>query len=223
LTDAAGSEVGVPARADAGVNARLEWTSVPRWPPSELPAAASYLACWFGDAARTRTRELLAGADPRVPVRMAGFAAVWDAGAEAELRRLMSDCVTGARIVLAGPESIVMRAMAVARQFGAATDELVPVAIEAAGPAGPAGPPGPAGRAGAEHPTAAEDIHRGYVSGVAGRRVFCAACRRSFDAVAAIGGIVACTGCAAELIVDYRFSRPHAAYFGWPAGLDLHR
>jgi hypothetical protein len=147
---------------------------------------------------------------------MAGFA-VWDAGAEAQLRRLIDECRMGVRIVLVGPESIVMRAMSVARQFGAATDELVPVAIEAAGPAGPAGPAeaGEAGEAG--------DIHRGYISGIAGRRVFCAACRRSFDAVAAIGGMVACQGCAAELIVDYRFSRPHAAYFGWPAGLDLHR
>ena len=38
-----------------------------------------------------------------------------------------------------------------------------------------------------------------------------------------MGGIVTCPGCATPLIVDHRFSRPHAAYFGWPAGLDLHR
>lgn len=184
-------------------SARLEWTSVPCWPSPELPAAASYLACWFGDAARSRVQALLAGADPGVPVRTAGLADRWDDAVEAELRRLIGECRMGVRIVLAGRESIVMRSAAVARQLGAGTDELVPIAIE-----------------GAE---AAEVVQGGYVSGIAMRRVFCAPCRLTFDAVAAIGGTAACPGCAAELIVDYRFSRPHAAYFGWPTGLDLHR
>jgi hypothetical protein len=181
-------------------SARLEWTSVPRWTPPELPAAASYLACWFGDEAGRRARALLAGAGPDVPVRIAGFADRWDTEAEAGLRRLIGACHTGVRIILAGPESIVMRSLAVARELGATDEELVPVAIEAVA-AGPGG----------------------YITGLAGRRIFCAGCRSSFDAVAALGSTVACPGCAAELFVDRRFSRPHAAYFGWPAGLDLHQ
>jgi dimethylamine monooxygenase subunit C len=188
-------------------HARLEWTSVPRWPSPELPAAASYLVCWFGNAASSRVRELLSGADPGSPVRMAGFAAQWDATVEAELRRLIGACHTGVRIILAGPESMVMRSMAVARQLGASDEELVPVAIEAPGTA-----EGITARGAGE-----------YITGITERRVFCADCRRSFDAVAAIGGRTRCPGCAAALIVDSRFSRPHAAYFGWPAGLDLHQ
>jgi len=208
-------------------SARLDWTSVPRWPAPELPAAASYLACWFGDEAGRRVRALLGGADPGVPARTAGFADRWDADAEAELRRLIGDCLAGVRIILAGPESIVMRAVAVARQFEATDEELVPVAIDAPDAqlkitARSAERQAPAGHeAGTGAGTGA--ANGGYVSGIAGRRVFCAACRRSFDAVAAIGGSATCPECAAELIVDKRFSRPHAAYFGWPAGLDLHQ
>jgi hypothetical protein len=212
-------------------SARLEWTSVPRWPSAELPAAASYLACWFGDLARPRIQELLAAADPGVPVRLAGFADRWDADAEEELLRLVGGCLAGVRIILAGPESIVMQAMAVARQLGASDEELLPVAIDARNvpvkitarsaerPAPPEAPP----EAPSEVPPEAGAANGGYVSGVAGRRVFCAACRRSFDAVAAIGGSATCPECAAELIVDKRFSRPLAAYFGWPSGLDLHQ
>jgi hypothetical protein len=62
-----------------------------------------------------------------------------------------------------------------------------------------------------------------YVAETAARRVFCADCRVPFDAFAALGDVVTCPGCAAALTVDHRFSRAHAAYFGWPAGLDLHR
>ena len=46
---------------------------------------------------------------------------------------------------------------------------------------------------------------------------------QAVHAVAALGGVVACPGCHAGLVVDHRFSRAHAAYFGWPARLDLHR
>jgi len=209
------------------VSARLDWTSAPRWPAPELPAAASYLACWFGDAARPGVQALLAGAGAGVPVRLAGFADRWDGGTEAELRRLIGECHTGVRIILAGPEAIVLRSMALAGQLGASAEELVPVAIEAAAApekitarSAERGLPDQAeAQAGAE----ARAVDGWYVSGIAGRRVFCAACRRSFDAVAAIGGMVSCPGCAAELIVDSRFSRPHASFFGWPAGLDLHQ
>jgi hypothetical protein len=214
-------------------SARLEWTSVPRWTSPELPAAASYLVCWFGTEAGRRARALLARADPGVPRRMAGFADRWDAAAEAELRRLLGECHTGVRIVLAGPESIVMRSVAVARQLGASDEELVPVAIEATDDAHAAGAAGTTGTTdttgteitarSAERLPPAESVRGEYVSGIAERRVFCAPCRLAFDAVAAIGGTTTCPGCAAELIVDYRFSRPHAAYFGWPTGLDLHR
>jgi hypothetical protein len=202
-----------------GETDRLRWTSVPRWSPAELPAAASYLACGFGEAGEHKARALLAGADPGVPARTAVFAARWDAAAEAELRRLIAGCLAGVRIILAGPESLVMRAAAEARRLGAVSEELVLVATEAREPAGRAGPA----------PVAAEASGRaglpdgGYVTGPAARRVFCAACRESFDADAALRAVVTCPGCGAGLIVDYRFSRPHAAYFGWPAGLDLHR
>jgi hypothetical protein len=199
----------------------LEWTSVPRWPSPELPPAASYLACWFGDEAGRQARALLAGADPGVPVRTAAFADRWDDATETELRRLIGECRMGVRIVLAGPESIVMRSVAVARQLGASDQELVPVAIEATRTSDTTDAEITA--RGAERSTPAEAETGGYIVGTAGRRVFCAGCRSSFDAVAAIRGTVACPGCAAELIVDYRFSRPHAAYFGWPTGLDLHR
>ncbi|HEY0938286.1 MAG TPA: dimethylamine monooxygenase subunit DmmA family protein [Trebonia sp.] len=175
--------------SEAGAD-RLRWTSVPRWPAPELPAAASYLACGFGDAGERAFRALLAEADPAVPVRTAVFAAHWDPAAEAGLRRLVGDSRTGVRIILAGPESMVLRAAAVARQRGAASEELVLVATESAGQ---------------------------YVAGPAARRVFCAACRAPFDARAALGEVVTCPGCQAGLIVDCRFSRPHAAYFGWPA------
>lgn len=198
-------------------SACLEWTSVPRWPFPELPAAASYLACWFGDEAAPRVRALLAGADRGAPVRMAAFPQRWDDAAEAELRRLIGECRMGVRIVLAGPESLVMRSVAIARQLGASDEELLPVAIEAATDATGV----KITARSAERPGRGPSVT--YVAGVTQRRVFCAPCRLTFDAVAAIGGTTACPGCAAELIVDYRFSRAHAAYFGWPAGLDLHR
>jgi hypothetical protein len=191
----------VPDQTDGD---RLRWTSVPRWTEPRLPAAASYLACWFGDAGERRARALLQGADPAVPVRTAAFAAGWDPATEETLRGLVRACFSGVRIILAGPEAVVLRAAAVARQLGAVTEELVLVPTEIA--------------AGDASPDAA-----GYVSGPAGRRVFCAGCRAAFDTVAALGGRVTCPGCAAGLTVDHRYSRAHAAYFGWPAGLDLHR
>jgi hypothetical protein len=187
----------VPNRTD---DDRLRWTSVPRWTAPALPAAASYLACSFGDAGERLTRDLLAGADPDVPVRSAAFAADWDSAAEDALRRLVGMSFSGVRIILAGPEAAVLRAAALARELGAASEELVLASTEAAATSG-----------------------SGYVSGAADRRVFCAACRAAFDAVAALGDRVTCPGCAAELTVDRRFSRAHAAYFGWPSGLDLHR
>lgn len=202
---------------------RLRWTSVPRWTAAELPAAASYLACCFGDAGQQRAGDLLATADPGVPVRTAVFAAGWDAATAAEVGRLVGDCYAGVRIILAGPESAVMSAAAVARGLGAAGEELVLVATELPGGGAPAkgehdtGRDGTVGHGTGEHGTGE------HVAGRAGRRVFCAACRQSFPAEAALGDVVTCPGCAAGLIVDYRFSRPHAAYFGWPAGLDLHR
>jgi hypothetical protein len=219
LTEAVRSKAqGAPSAGDAdAAGDRLRWTSVPRWRAPELPAAASYLACWFGPAGRRQAEALLCAATPDVPVRSAGFAGHWDTAAEAELRRLLGDCFTGVRIILAGPESVVMRAAALARQFGATGEELVLIATEAAGAiateaAGAARAAETAGAGSGEH-----------VVGPAGRRVFCATCRNSFDVVAAMGGVVTCPGCATALIVDHRFSRPHAAYFGWPARLDLHR
>jgi dimethylamine monooxygenase subunit C len=173
---------------DAAEEGRLRWTSVPRWPAPVLPAAASYLACWFGGEGERKGRQLLAGADPDVPVHTAAFAARWDPAAEARLRRLIGDCFTGVRIILAGPEATVLCAAALASQLGAASEELVLLA-----------------------------------AGEGARRVFCATCRASFDVVAALDDLVTCPGCAARLTVDHRFSRPHAAYFGWPAGLDLYR
>jgi hypothetical protein len=201
---------------------RLRWTSVPRWPARQLPAAASYLACCFGDAGEQRARDLLATADREVPVRTAVFAARWDPAAAAEVRRLIGHCFTGVRIILAGPESVVMCAAAAARQLGAATEELVLVATELPGAAPASGEQATDTDAPGEH-VAGPDAAGEHVTGLAGRRVFCAACRKSFAAEAALGDVVTCPGCAAGLIVDYRFSRPHAAYFGWPAGLDLHR
>jgi hypothetical protein len=197
---------------DAAEEGRLRWTSVPRWPAPVLPAAASYLACWFGGEGERQARQLLAGAHPEVPVHTAAFAARWDPAAEARLRRLIGDCFTGVRIILAGQEATVLRAAALASQLGAASEELVLLATEAAGPQ----PPGPQAATDPASPP-------GYVAGRAARRVFCATCRASFDAVAALDDLVTCPGCAARLTVDRRFSRPHAAYFGWPAGLDLHR
>ena len=191
--------------ADAAARERLRWTSVPRWRVPELPAAASYLACWFGPAGQRQAEALLSAAPPGVPVRTAGFAGHWEPAAEAGLRRLLADSFAGVRIILAGPESVVLRAAALARRLGATSEELVLIAAETAGAADAAGPDG------------------AYVDGPAARRVFCATCRQPFDAVAALGGIVTCPGCATALSVDHRFSRPHAAYFGWPAGLDLHR
>jgi hypothetical protein len=184
----------------------LRWTSVPRWTAPVLPAAASYLACWFGEAGERCTRVLLESAGPEVPVRTAAFTAAWDRATEEALRRLIGMSFSGVRINLVGPEAVVLRAAAVARQLGAVTEELVLVPTEIAETAGDADP----------------DL-AGYVSGPAPRRVFCAACRAAFDTVAALDGTVTCPGCAGALSVDHRFSRAHAAYFGWPAGLDLHR
>jgi hypothetical protein len=169
--------------------ADLRWASAPRWRAAELPAAPSYLACWFGEQARQRAEELLAAADPQAPVQRAGFADQWSPAAEAELGRLIGECRTGVRIILAGSEAVVMRAMSLAREHGACSEELFPVAVEAAG----------------EH-----------ASGPAVRRVHCVTCGRPFDAVAALGGTVSCPGCAAVLTVDSGFSRAHAAYLGWP-------
>jgi hypothetical protein len=162
-----------------------------RWRAAGLPAAASYLACWFGEPGRQRADQLLADASPGAPVQRAGFPAEWSAAAEAELGQLIGQCRTGVRIILAGPEAVVMRAMSVAREHGACSQELVPVTVEAAG----------------EH-----------VTGPAVRRVHCVTCARPFDAVAALGGSVTCPGCAAVLTVEARFSRSRAAHLGWPAG-----
>jgi hypothetical protein len=175
------------------MTADLRQASMPRWRAAELPAAPCYLACWFGEQARQRAEGLLAGADPQAPVQRAGFAAQWGPEAEAELGRLIGECRTGVRIILAGPEAVVMRAMSVAREHGARGEELVPVAVEATGE---------------------------QAGGPSVRRVCCAACGRGFDAVAAPGGTVSCPGCAALLTVEARFSRSHAAYLGWPPGLD---
>ena len=136
---------------------------LPRW---RLPDAAAYLACSFGDEGKSRVTAL---------------------------RQLLENCCTGVRIVLAGPEAAVMRAVALARELGASGEELVLVADEAG-----------------------DD---GYVRQSAARSVFCASCQHVFDAVAAIGGVATCPRCGRGLIVDHRFSRPRAAYFGWPAGL----
>ena len=174
----------------------LRWTSVPRWDAPRLPPAASYLACWFGEQAARRVAGLLAAASPGAPVTTAGFAARWDAPAGAALARLLGECRTGARIVLAGPEATVMRAHAVARQSGATAEELVLLADEAA-----------AGQ---------------YAAGAARRAVYCVTCRAAFEAAAALGEDVTCPGCGAALTVDQRFSRARAAYLGWPARLDLH-
>ena len=37
----------------------FQWTSMPRWRAAELPGAAFYIACWFGDAARQTVEGLL--------------------------------------------------------------------------------------------------------------------------------------------------------------------
>jgi hypothetical protein len=170
--------------------ADLRRASVPRWRAAELPAAASYLSCWFGEQARQRAEDLLATADPQAPVQRAGFAAQWSQAAEAELGQLIGECRTGVRIILAGPEAIVMRAMSLAREHGACSEELVPVAVEATG----------------EH-----------VAGPAVRRVYCVTCGLPFDAIAALGGTVSCPGCTAVLTVDTTFSPSRAAYPGWPS------
>ena len=187
--------------SNAATNAGNAWTSVPRWPSPgpALPAAASYLACWFGAAGRDQAAALLAQASPGVPSTTAGFGERWDSATEQRLRTLIEGCRTGVRIVLAGPEALVMCASAVARELGAVAEELVLVATEAAG-------------------TATE-----YVDAPAWRRVFCAACRASFAAEAAMAAQVTCPGCGAGLLVDHRFSRPHAAYFGWPSGIGFRR
>ena len=189
-------------------DARLRWTSVPRWPAPQLPAATSYLACCFGDAGERQARALLEAAAPDVPARTGIFAAHWNAATETALRRLVEESFTGVRIILAGPEAVVMRAAALAKRLGATSEELVLIGAGIA-PVDPSNAPGP--------PPGE------YVSGTAGRRVFCAACRACFDAVASLDEVVTCPGCAADLTVNRRFSRPHAAYFGWPTGLDLHQ
>ena len=189
------------ARPNEPDDTRLRWTSVPRWPAPELPAAASYLACCFGAAGERQASALLEAADREVPVRTETFADHWDAATEPALRRLIEESFTGVRVILAGPEAMVMRAAALARRLGATSEELVLMAADAV-----------SGAAGG-----------GYVTGRAARRVFCAACRAPFDAVAALNDSVTCPGCAATLAVDRRFSRPQAAYFGWPTGLELHQ
>ena len=180
--------------------ADLQWTSVPRWTRPVLPPAASYLACWFSHAARQQMAALLATADPAVPVTSAGLGPGWDAGAEAELTRLLGACCTGVRIILAGPEAVVMRAAALARQAGAVSEELVLLADEAAAASDTDGR-----RAGESHVATGD------------RQVYCVTCERPFGAVAALGELVTCPGCGARLTVDIRFSRAHAAYLGWPS------
>jgi hypothetical protein len=152
---------------------------------------------------------LLASADPGVPVTTAGFQPDWDDATgddatEPALARLLGDCHTGVRIILAGPEASVMRAAALARSHGAATEEVVLLADEAV------------------QGEVQREVGGEHVAGPAGRRVYCVTCRRSFGAVAAPGEAVACDGCGQRLTVDHRFSRAHAAYLGWPTGLDLH-
>jgi hypothetical protein len=176
--------------------ADLRRASAPRRHAAALPAAACYLACWFGEPGRQRAEELLAAADPGVPVQRAGFAGQWSAAAEAELSQLVGDARTGVRIILAGPEAVVSRAMLLAREHGACSEELVPVAVAEGG----------------EH-----------AAGPAVRRVYCVTCGRPFDAVAALGGTVSCPGCAAVLTVGSQLSRSRAAYPGWPAGPELPR
>jgi hypothetical protein len=142
---------------------------------------------------------LLARARPEATVTTAAFPARWEPATKAELTRLLGDCRTGVRIILAGPEATVMRAQALARAQGATAGELVLLADEAAPGGGIAGQ---------------------YATGPSARRVFCVTCQRPIEAVAALGGHVTCPGCGSGLTVDQRFSRAHAAYFGWPSGLD---
>jgi hypothetical protein len=184
--------------SNAAARAGIAWTSVPRWsvPAPALPAAAAYLACWFGDAGGELATGLLAQASPGIPVTTAGFCERWCTASEQRLRALIEDCRSGVRIILAGPEVLVMQASAIARELGAACEELVLLAVEAA--AGPAE----------------------YVTAPALRRVFCAACRASFSAVAALEEPATCPGCGMVLLIDHRFSRPHAAYFGWPSDVS---
>ena len=118
-----------------------------------------------------------------VPVRTAGFAGHWDAAAEAELRGLLADCLAGVRIILAGPESVVT-----ARRGPRAAVSARPARNSSSSP-----PRRPERRGGRSR----RGGQRRYVDGPAGRRVFCAACRQPFDAVAALGGVVTCPGCAA--------------------------
>jgi hypothetical protein len=186
--------------------ADLQWTSVPRWRPPSPAAAASYLACWFGHQARGTVTGLLARARPGAPVTTAGFPARWDAATDAELARLLGECRMGVRIIVAGPEATVMRAAALARAHGATAGELILAADEAV----------------QDEAVQDEAAQAEYAVGLAGRRVFCVTCQRPFEALAALGELVTCPGCGAGLTVDHRFSRPHAAYFGWPAGLDRH-
>lgn len=60
---------------------------MPRWRAPDLPAAASYLACWLGNEARDRVAGLLASAAPEVPVTSVALPVPWGAAAEAELAR----------------------------------------------------------------------------------------------------------------------------------------
>lgn len=190
--------------------ADLRWTSMPRWRAPQLPPASSYLASWFGEAARRNVETLLATADPAVPVRRAALGPDLDTRARTELGKLLRGCVTGVRIILAGPEAVVMQAAALARDAGALSEELVLLADEAR--------PGPARTAGTD---AEGREHAGeYHAGAGGRRVYCVTCQRPFSAVAALGEPVTCPRCAARLTVDPRFSRVHAAYLGWPSGPD---
>jgi DNA-directed RNA polymerase subunit RPC12/RpoP len=147
--------------------------------PAPLPSDASQLACWFGDT--------------------------WNAAAEAELRGLLGGCVTGVRIVLAGPEAIVRQAAALARELGAVDEELVLVPEEASTGGGAGGDTADGG--GGSFPC----------------RVFCSTCRRPFDATGGVGAVVTCPDCDSTLIVDRRFSPAHAAYYGWPSDLKVRR
>ena len=166
-------------------------------------------------------RIILAGAEA-VVMRAAALARRLGAISE-ELVLIAADVApAGPSDVRVPPDVSTPSAVRVPSSVPGPSDVLVPSDVRV--PSGVPAPSGTHGLSAASRPFGEPGTAGGeYVSGRAARRVFCAACRASFDAVAALGEVVTCPGCAVGLTVDRRFSRPHAAYFGWPTGLDLHQ
>lgn len=111
--------------------------------------------------------------------------------ARARFERVIRAATVGTRLVLVGRESEVSAARADAIRLGMIADEIIC------------------------------EVTDGLALDERGaRRVYCAHCRESFDALVAVGELAPCPTCERSLLVYYHHSSAQAAYLGFQADVE---